>query len=212
MRKFFCGSLLFLMIFASFAMAAPKPAIIQNTSDWTVDVTFEHPQQITLRLPGAKKAELFWYTIITITNKTNGDVDFYPSCDLMTETFQLLPADKGVPAGVFQGIKKRHVKEYPFLENLPNIDNRMLQGLDNAKDIVIIWPDFDLRAKNIKLFIKGLSNETVTIDHPRAKDPNGKPVKIYLRKSLELNYKVTSDPEFRARTNLIYENKKWVMR
>ena len=31
-------------------LAAPEPAIVPGPRDWTVDVTFEHPQQITLEL------------------------------------------------------------------------------------------------------------------------------------------------------------------
>ncbi len=32
-------------------------------------------------------------------------------------------------------------------------------------DIAILWLDFDPKANSIKLFISGLSNETVAIDH-----------------------------------------------
>ena len=113
---------------------------------------------------------------------------------------------------VFKHIKKRHQSKYPFLESLEKAGNRILQGRDNTKDIAIIWPDFDAKAKNIKLFISGLSNETVAIDHPRAKDQSGKPVKVFLRKTLELSYAMRGDAAFRSQAMLMYKSKRWVMR
>ena len=199
-------------VMACVCLSAPEPAVVPGPGDWTVDVTFEHPQQILMRLSGDSKPRRFWYTIITLTNKTNRDVDFYPRCELMTDTFQIIPAGKGTPAAIFEQIKGRHQSRYPFLESLEKADNKILQGQDNTKDIAIIWPDFDAKAKNIKLFIAGLSNETVAIDHPVAKDKTGKPVKVFLRKTLELSYNLSGDAALRSDVNLAYKGKRWVMR
>jgi hypothetical protein len=209
-----------LIFFPCVSLAAPEPAIVQGPDEWTIDVRFEHPQQIILRLSGEKHRKVspsgepkrYWYTIITLTNKTKHDVDFYPKCELMTDTFEIIPAGKGLPAAVFEQIKKRHQKRYPFLESLENAGNKILQGEDNTKDIAIIWPDFDVQANGIKVFIAGLSNETVAIDHPTAKDETGKAVKVYLRKTLELSYKLGGDAAFRSKAKLTYEGKRWVMR
>jgi len=208
----FCLRLLLFFAVTSVSLAAPEPAIVQGPDNWTVDVTFEHPQQIMLQLSSDKEPRRFWYTIITLTNKTNRDVDFYPKCELMTDTFEIIPAGAGTSAAVFEQIKRRHQDRYPFLESLEKAGNRILQGEDNIKDIAIIWSDFDMQAKGIKVFIAGLSNETVAIDHPIAKDETGKPVKVYLRKTLELSYKLGGDATFRSDTKLIYEGKRWVMR
>ena len=193
-------------------LAAPQPAIVSGPGDWTVDVTFEHPQQIVVQLSGDNRPRRFWYTIITLINKTNRDVDFYPKCELMTDTFQIVPAGGGASAAVFERIKRRHQSRYPFLEPLEKTSNKVLQGEDNTKDIAIIWPDFDAKAKNIKLFIAGLSNETVAIDHPVAKDETGKAVQVFLRKTLELSYSLAGDAFLRSDANLIYKGKRWVMR
>jgi len=92
------------------------------------------------------------------------------------------------------------------------IGNRILQGVDNAKDIAIIWPDFDIKAKQVGLFIAGLSNETVVIDHPTATDANAKPVKVYLRKTLMLNYAIAGDQRLRSEAKLTHKNTTWIMR
>jgi len=212
MKGFFNATLAILAVTVCVSLAAPEPAIVQEPGDWTIDVTFEHPQQIMMQAGPDRQLRRFWYMIITLTNRTNRDVDFYPKCDLMTDTFQIIPAGKDTSAAVFEQIKLRHQSRYPFLESLEETSNRILQGEDNTKDIAIIWPDFDSKAKGIKLFISGLSNETVAVDHPLAKDEMGEPVKVYLRKTLELSYDLQGDAAFRSEAELIYQGKRWVMR
>ena len=213
MKSFVYGTLVVLAVIACVSVAAPQPAIVQGPNDWTVEVTFEHPQQIMLKTGPQDKPTRFWYTLITLTNKTNRDVDFYPLCELMTDTFQIIPAGKAVPAAVvFERIRKRHQSKYPFLELLEKTSSKVLQGADNAKDIAIVWPDFDPKAKGIKLFLAGLSNETVVIDHPVAKDQTGKPVRVFLRKTLELSYTLGGDPAFRSDVKMIHKGKRWIMR
>lgn len=212
MKSFFYGTLVISAVIASFCLAAPEPAIVPAMGQWTVDTEFTHPQQIVLHRKSDKKPVRFWYTIITLTNNTDEDVDFYPKCDLMTDTFRITQAGKDVSPVVFEQIKKRHKSRYPFLELLSRSGSRILQGEDNTKDIAVIWPDFDVKAKNIKLFIAGLSNETVAINHPVAKDDFGNPRKVFLRKTLELNYAFKGDPAIRSGARLTYKGKRWIMR
>ena len=212
MKSVIYGTFMAWAIMVYICLAAPEPAIVQGPGQWTLDVTFEHPQQMVLQSGAEGKLRRFWYTLITLTNKTNDDVDFYPKCELMTDTFQIIPAGRNVSPVVFEQIKRRHQNRYPFLEPLEKADNRILQGEDNTKDIAIIWPDFDSQAKNIKIFIAGLSNETVAIDHPVAKDEMGEAVKVYLRKSLELSYSLRGDPALRSDVDIAYKDKRWIMR
>ncbi len=212
MKNSICRVLTMIVILGGMCVAAPEPAIVQGPSEWTVDVRFEHPQQIMLRLSANAKPKRFWYMIVTVNNKTGRDVDFYPKCELMTDTFQVIPQGRRTPAVVFEQIKRRHQGKYPFIESLQQVGNKILQGRDNTRDIAIIWPDFDGKAKNVKIFISGLSNETAVVEHPTAKDKNGRPVKVYLRKTLELSYSVGGDAQFRSEAKLLYKDKKWVMR
>lgn len=212
MKASVCRALVIFAVTACACLAAPEPAIVPGPDDWTVNVKFEHPQQIVLQLSGDDKPKRFWYVLATMTNNASRDVDFYPKCELMTDTFQIIPAGKGTPAAVFKQIKRRHQSRYPFLESLENAGNKILQGQDNTKDIAIIWPDFDAKAKSIKFFIAGLSNETVVINHPVAKDETGRPVRVFLRKTLELSYSLGGDPALRSDVKLTYNGKRWVMR
>lgn len=212
MKRYLCGIFGIWVILTCLCLAAPEPAIVPAPGQWTVDAEFTHPQQIVLRRTSDNQPVRFWYIILTLTNNTGKDVGFYPKCDLLTDTYQIMPAGKSVSPLVFERIRIRHKKRYPFLEPLYRTSNKILQGEDNTKDIAIIWPDFDLKAKSIKLFITGLSNETAGVNHPVATDETGKPIKIYLRKTLELDYDLKGDPALRASVSLAHKDKRWVMR
>jgi len=189
------------------SFAAPKPSMVPKPDVWTLEVTFEQPQQLILNGPSGATPRVFWYIILTLTNRSFNDVDFYPRCDLMTDTFQIVPAGKFTTPEVFDLIKKRHQGKYPLLESRGNVANRILQGADNAKDIAIIWPDFDPNAVSFKIFISGLGNETVAVE-----DPVQKGRMVYLRKTLELDYALHGDPALRPYLRLDYKGKNWVMR
>lgn len=213
MKRIVCGIWVIWVVIActSLSLAAPEPAIVPALGQWTVDVEFTHPQQIVLRMGPNNQPIRFWYTILTLTNHTGNDVDFYPKCDLMTDSFQILPASRGVTPAIFEQIRTRHRGKYPFLEALDKAGNKILEGEDNAKDIAVIWPDFDAQATNIKLFITGLSNETAVVQYPSQKI-TGTPQQVFLRKTLELNYDLKGDPSLRADTSLTYKGKRWIMR
>ena len=209
-KRLFYGTIL-AAILAGLCVAAPKPAVVQKPGQWTVQVRYEHPQQLVLPW-GEKGPSRFWYTILTITNRTGQDVEFYPRCELMTDTFQILPAGTGVPPMVFDRIKQRHAAAYPFLEPLEGVENRLLQGEDNAKDIAVIWRDFDPQATGFTVFITGLSNETAAVKHPVARDDLGLPVFVFLRKTLAVDYKLRGDSALRSSVEVAYEDQEWVMR
>jgi hypothetical protein len=210
---FFGLTIAFLSAIVGICWAYPEPAVVGGASEWTLEVAFDQPQQIMVKLPGEKKAKRFWYIILTLTNNSDlGDAPFYPACDLMTDTFEIVNAGKGIHKVVFDKIKLRHQASYPFLEPIDFVGNKILQGEDNTRDVAIIWPDFEAKAKNITLFVAGLSNETVEIDHPIETNDNGQPLKVYLRKTLALEYGVGGDETLRAKAQLVYKGKRWVMR
>lgn len=201
-----------IMSIASVCFSAPKPAVVQAPDDWTLDVKYENPSQIMVKLPGQKTPTRFWYIILSLTNKSAMDVDFYPKCELMTDTFQIIPSGKQVPDVVFSQIKLRYQSAYPFLEWVEKSENKILQGDDNARDIAIIWPDFDLKAKNVSFFISGLSNETALLHLPSTKNADGSDATVFLRKTLSLEYSIAGDPAFRTDAKLALKTKNWIMR
>ena len=195
------------------AAGYPEPKVVQKVSQWTLDIDYSAPQQITLKLPNQTKPQRFWYIILSVTNETSlEEVEFYPLCRLITDTFKIIPADKQVPITVFETVKKKHQGSYPFLESLDFKDHRVSRGEDNARDFAIIWPDFDPKARQISLFVGGLSNETAVVEHPELKDEDGSPKKIFLQKTLQLKYAVAGDEKLRDTVTLKEPKQTWVMR
>ncbi|HDS84445.1 MAG TPA: hypothetical protein ENN97_04535 [Phycisphaerales bacterium] len=193
--------------------AFPTPAMVQKPTEWTLTVQFEHPRQMMLRVPGRQTPERFWYLILSLTNDSDhSDVPFVPTCELVTDNFEIIPAGFGIPKGVFETIKLRHQGSYPFLESLDFRDNRIRRGADNARDFVVIWKDFNLKASEVSFFIAGLSNETTAILHPTRTDEEGSPVKVFLQKTLQLRYNVGADAARRDRATLELIEQEWVMR
>ena len=131
---------------------------------------------------------------------------------MVTDTFQTVPAGQGVGSIVFERIKERHKSKYPFLELFGASDNKILQGEDNTRDIAIIWPDFDHDAINVNIFITGLSNETAEVSYPSTRSQDDEPKKIYLRKTLEIQYKVRGNLSSSTGATLDYIDETWVMR
>ena len=212
MRSYFYGIIAILLMVTGVSFAVPEPAIVPNQSQWTLDTKFTHPEQMIVGYTSDNKPIRYWYIIVTITNNTRQDVDFYPRCELVTDTFQVIPAGKSVGTIVFDKIKQRHKNQYPFLELLDTSGDKFLQGEDNTRDIAIIWPDFDHNANNISIFITGLSNEIFVLKHPVKKQQNSEPKNVYLRKTLEIQYEVQGTPALVNGATLEYKSKSWVMR
>lgn len=196
-----------LSVLATSVLSAPEPAVIQGAGLWTADVRFEPLRQMVYQPTETAKPRRFWYTILTIENHTGQDIDFFSKCDLMTDTFQILPAGKLVPKAVFEQIKTRHQRKYPLLQYLPKVKSQILQGEDNAIDVAIIWSDIDPQSKGIKLYVAGLSNETAAVDVPGAEN-----AKIFLRKTLELSFQLRGESVWRADSDIVFKGKRWVMR
>ncbi|MDO8301617.1 MAG: hypothetical protein Q7T18_00095 [Sedimentisphaerales bacterium] len=204
--------ILVILLVTNAVLAAPQPTRVKLPGTWTLDVTFENPQQICVRIPGNNTLTRFWYMILTLTNDTGHDVRLYPDIWLTTDTFQSVQASKDAIENVFNKIRTRHQGRYPFIEPFEFVDKMVLQGADNAKDLAVIFPDFDPCAKQVSIFIGGLSNETAIVNHPTEKDQNGDPVKVVLKKTLELQYAIPGDPSQRDSQTLDFIDKRWVMR
>ncbi len=200
-------------LFSAVVWAYPTPAGVQGVNEWTFRVTYTQPQQIMFRVDDSGRMQRYWYVILTVTNEGPFDeVSFYPYAELVTDTFQTIPAGRNVPQMVFETIKLTQQGNFPFLESLDFANRRIARGEDNTRDFAIIWPDFDPKAKEVSLFISGLSNETAVVEHPVLKDEQGNPQKIFLRKTLQLKYAVAGDEALRAHAVMKEIEKNWVMR
>ncbi|HOQ05667.1 MAG TPA: hypothetical protein PKY88_10695 [Anaerohalosphaeraceae bacterium] len=205
-------STLWVWILSSLVVGWPRPSAVPEKGRWTLDITYEHPILIQVPSPQAGQPKRFWYMIFSVTNlSSEEEVPFYPKFELVTDTFQILSAGQGETFGLFEVVRARHRGQYPFLESLDFEDHRIRKGQDNRRDFVVFWPDFDEKAKEVRFYLAGLSNETIAIEHPTLREQD-RPVPVYLRKTLQLNYSIGADPQLRGQASLRFEGQDWVMR
>jgi hypothetical protein len=198
---------LLFVITAGLVFAAPRPSLAPGPDIWTLDVVYTQPQQYAVEKRGCE-TEIYWYMILTLTNTTGQDVPFYPKFQLMTDTWQTITSDTGVTSVVYDKLKKMNEGSFPFLITMDEVDNLILQGEDNAVDLLVVWKDFDLEAKSVKFFYAGLSNETAVVEIEQEDGVK----KYYLQKTLELGYRIPGDQKRRLSQSLVFTDKNWIMR
>ena len=209
------------------AQAGTAPVPLEVPATWQLDMVVQPPTPIQVRLPGETKATTFWYVLYSVMNRYRDPATrraaeqlYVPDFSLYTDTGQLLRAGRKVPGVVFEAIKKRH--QNPLLKDMVSITGKLLYGEDNAKDGVAIWRDFDHKAGKVDVFIGGLSGEIVDVKLPTKvkitkADKDGNPViketdTVRMTKTLQMTYKVVTEPAAREFGKATLLTKKWVMR
>jgi len=194
--------------------AVPSPSLVPLPGTWQLDFEVRDlPQRITLHLPGWDRPRAFWFFPYTVINNTGREVDFYPSFTLLTNTFRVYPANVALRQPVFEVVRARYADAIPLLEPEENVTGRLLVGPDNARDSVALFEEFDPNARAVRVFVGGLSNETVTVPSPAETGrAGGKPKEFLLRKTLMLEYQAPGDAFDPDQRVMLYRGREWVMR
>jgi len=238
-----------LLVVAPAALAQPKPS--PTPISW--ELTFQPSGLTRIEVDTGKGLQTYWYMIYTVINSTGKDIDFFPEVARVGEIND--EGSKGratsQPAGagglvvdqalvglhpkVFETIKQQYAKTQPFLVSPAEAIGKLLQGKDNARTSVIIFPDLDPRVTKFTIYFGGLSGEMVTLPSPKeeAKKPTGggataKPVKeakpggsedekaeaevFVVRKTLAMPYTLPGDAKNRKTATVAAGTMTWVMR
>ena len=199
----------------SSVMAAPEPALVQGPGTWQLEFQLynDRPAPITLQVPGTNEVKTYWYLLYKVTNPTDKAINFYPRFEMFTDTLHLSRGGVAERRYVYEAIRKRYAGTIPLMEPSAMVAGRILVGEDNARDSVAVFEDFDPKATRVKVFVMGLSNETVTVPSPvRVDKETAEPVEVLLRKTLALEYRVAGDPRDPGNRAMLYQNRDWVMR
>ena len=113
----------------------PEPTLAKLPNIWTLDVTFEQPQQICVKLGGDLRPYAFLVYDFDADQSDGQDVPFYPDIWLVTDTFQRVQASTNAREKVFDKIYAIWKGRYPFLEPFEFVGDKILQGSDNTKDL-----------------------------------------------------------------------------
>ena len=196
------------------ASAAPDAGLIAKS--WQLDFEFRDPQRITLTLPGDSYPSTYWYMVYQVTNHTGRKVAFYPSFRLVTNTLKVVVGGEQISPTVYEAIRTRHAKEYPFFRSPNKAAGVLLEGEENARVSAVVFKTLDPEASSFAVYVGGLSGDIERLINP-ALDPTRErseadPQFFLLRRTLAIKYDLPGDPVTRAQATPVRRGREWVMR
>jgi len=139
-----------------------------------------------------------------------------PTIDLVTDTMKVVEGGGGIHPNVYEAIKKRHQRQYPFFVLPTQAYGLLRQGRENRRTSAVAFRDFDPQASSFVAYVAGLSGEMVRVANP-AFDPDQPESdknrrSFVLRKTLAVSYELPGDPESRNLALPIRVKREWIMR
>lgn len=169
------------LLTATPVLAAPEPAPIPTRWEFTLD---PGPLRVmTVNTDDGPKP--YYYFTYKVTNHSGEDRFFTPTFEMYTDDGTLMRSGREVPKEVTDYILRR-LGNALLLDEIA-IQDTLLQGRENAREGLVVWPVRSLDIDEIKVFANGFSGETKTIERP----DNGEP--ITLRKTMMLVHRVAGE-------------------
>ena len=189
----------------SACLAAPEPDPVPKR--WELNINPGPLRVATVDLPDGGGKTFFYFTYKAVNN-TGTDLLFAPSFELSTEQGDLIHAGRDVPSAVTDEILRR--LDHPFLQDQINVIGQILQGEENAKEGLVIWPVPTVKPGTVSIYVKGFSGETKVIDVP---DKTAGAVKrITLSKQYMLRYNLPGELDLKDSAPLPVTERRWIMR
>ena len=183
-RMFACRFLFPVLAAGAFAAGAvsmigmaPEPDPIPRRWELQIDTSELHV--VTLNVPkiGARK---YLYLTFKSINNSGQDLLFAPAFELSDGDGRVYRSGRDVPQYVTQTLLAQ--TQDPFIQDQIGVIGEFLQGAENAKDGLIIWPVEDFNPSQVTVYAAGFSGETKPVVSPNGKDT------FILRKTLRLEF------------------------
>ncbi|MGP1271744.1 MAG: hypothetical protein ACTS22_00255 [Phycisphaerales bacterium] len=150
----------------------------------------------------------FFYMTYRVTNNSGEDLQFAPSFELGNEDGDLVRAGVDVPREVREHLLD--LLDNPLLEDQIEIIGTLLQGRENAKDGLVIWPAVDLDADELNMYASGFSGETQIV--PFTDPETGEQIELTFRKTYMVRYSTPGSLVGRGSRPLQVVAERWIMR
>ncbi|HYF15949.1 MAG TPA: hypothetical protein VD971_12845 [Phycisphaerales bacterium] len=189
----------------SAAFAAPEPDPVPRRWQLTIE---PGPLRIMSVSTPSQGERLYYYMTYKVTNTSGMDLLFTPSFDLATDEGDVLRSGRDVPADVTRFVLD--ALENPMLEDQISIVGMLLQGEENAKEGLAVWPVVSNHVRELEVYCNGFSGEMRAID---AFDPvSGGSKRVTLRKTLMLRFQPLGEARPMGAEGLPVVEKRWIMR
>lgn len=189
-----------LSVAASALAVAPEPDPVPRR--WELDVEPGKLRMITLDVDGQPRS--YFYLTYEVVNNSGEDVLFAPAFDLATHEGDILRSGRDVPLSVTKRIMD--MLDNPLLQDQVEAIDQLLQGPENAREGLIIWPVPAMDAEQITVYLAGFSGETKTITVPDSEES------VVLRKVLMIRYNTGGTLQGRGLDAIPEVERRWIMR
>lgn len=237
--RYFC--LASLAVAAAPVRAEPEPDLAP--ASW--ELKLEPSPMMRIQVDTGNGPKTYWYMLYTVTNNTGQDVDFMPEIVRVSEIENELTAEKamerpdaapsimvepsivGLDSRIYQAIARRHARTHAFMVTPVQAIGRLLQGKDNARSSVAVFPELDPRVSRFTLYFGGLSGERKAVANPsydarratqgeksngRSADDESNAKLFVLRKTLAIPFTLPGDARTRPTAEPVLGRMTWVMR
>lgn len=197
LRQISCG-LLFLMVLSSLAVAFPTPSGVRIR--WELE--FE-AGNFRLYID-QESGDAYWWMNYTVTNYTKRDRIWAPKLTLFADSGEILESGKGVSSRITRDIKELLGND--LIETQNEIIGDLLQGVENAREGLAIWPARITQVNEITMFIAGISGETTRVLNPITSE------EVILYKTLQRDYLIPGDALARGSDPIGLVEESWILR
>lgn len=189
------------LLWAPEAIAAPEPDAIPTK--WQLDVEPGPLRLASVDVPG-EGIKFFYYLTFKVTNNTGADQLLAPKFEIATDEGEILRSDRGVAPAVTETLLAR--LRNPYLEDQIAIQGRILEGQENAREGLIVWPCNDLSPDEVTVYAEGFSGESKSVVAPDSGRVH------VLRKTLMLRHSVPGNLNPKSDAPIERVETRWVMR
>lgn len=192
------------LVLVSTSRAAPEPDPVPRR--WQLNLKLGELRLAKVDVGG--EISTYFFLTYRVTNTSGQDLLFAPSFEMATDEGEVLRSGRDVPTAVTRQILE--MVNDPLVEDQLSILGMILQGEENAKDGVVIWPATDLDINEVSVYASGFSGETETVQLlDRA---TGQLVPFLHRKTLMARYRIPGELFRRGTEPFEVYEQRWIMR
>lgn len=190
---------------------APEPAPVPTR--WQLDIEPGPMRLISVDVPKSSNSaapsgpQMFLYMSYRVINNSGQDVLFAPAFELSNGEGDIIRSGRDVPQVVTDKVVA--ALQNPLAQDQISIIGELMQGKENGRDGVVIWPLLDTNPQSLVVYAAGFSGETATIEGP---EKNGQKQKFVLRKTLMLEFAPPGSFEGQRSDAIPLAGQSWIMR
>jgi hypothetical protein len=180
---------------------APEPEVVPRR--WELRIEPGPLRIASITVPDRATRQYLFMTYRVINN-SGQDVLFAPTFELANGEGDIQRSGREVPQAVTDRLKQE--AQNPLVEDQIQIIGELMQGEENAKHGVVVWPVTDLTPTDLIVYASGFSGETATVENPVTK------TRAVLRKTARIEFENPGNLVGQGGRPMNVAAKQWIMR